>query len=244
MFQESLVESSALLRTQNRWPAAASIALQLMLVAVFMAVPLLYPEALSWNASKLTSLAPPALRPTPPPPPQHVQMVTAAEHTSSLAPPTQAPRLQHNAFLTDAHAVEAPALALGTTGIPGNNSLSDLYSRGPATPSIAVTGPAARSTTAAPVNISSGVIAGLLVEPIRPVYPPIARISHTEGSVVVQAIISKSGHIESAHVLSGPAMFYAAALAAVQQARYRPYLLNREPTEVETTITINFRFGN
>jgi protein TonB len=70
-----------------------------------------------------------------------------------------------------------------------------------------------------------------------------ARITHTEGTVVVDAIISRGGTIESAHVLSGPPMLQAAALAAVRQARYRPFLLNGQPTEVQTTITINFRMG-
>jgi protein TonB len=62
--------------------------------------------------------------------------------------------------------------------------------------------------------------------------------------VVVQAIISRTGRIESAHVISGPEILQTAALDAVKQARYRPYLLNNEPTEVETTITINFRLGS
>ena len=68
-------------------------------------------------------------------------------------------------------------------------------------------------------------------------------LAHTEGSVVVEAIISKTGAIVSAHVLSGPAMLRQAALDAVAGARYAPYKLNGEPVDVETTITINFRLG-
>jgi protein TonB len=107
-------------------------------------------------------------------------------------------------------------------------------------------GPPAGTASAghSPLSISQGVIAGLLISPIQPAYPQIARITRTEGSVVIRAIISKSGHIESAHVVSGPTMLQAAALAAVREARYRPFLLNNEPTEVETTITINFRLGS
>jgi protein TonB len=62
--------------------------------------------------------------------------------------------------------------------------------------------------------------------------------------VVVQAIISKSGKIESAQVVSGPAMLQASALQAVRAARYRPFLLNGQPTEVLTTISIVFRLGS
>jgi protein TonB len=71
----------------------------------------------------------------------------------------------------------------------------------------------------------------------------VSRAAHVEGTVVIDAIISRAGSIESAHVLSGPPMLQAAALAAVRQARYRPFLLNGQPTEVQTTITINFRMG-
>jgi protein TonB len=75
------------------------------------------------------------------------------------------------------------------------------------------------------------------------VYPPIAISTRTEGVVVVEAIISKSGHIESAHATSGPELLRNAALEAIRNARYSPYLLNGQPTEVETTITVNFKLA-
>lgn len=79
--------------------------------------------------------------------------------------------------------------------------------------------------------------------PIRPVYPAIARAAHVEGAVVVEAVISRMGTIESLHVVSGPPMLQNAALEAIREARYQPYRLNGEPTEVQTTITVNFRIG-
>jgi len=94
------------------------------------------------------------------------------------------------------------------------------------------------------MHVSTGVMAGQLLQPIRPEYPMIARLSRTEGTVVVQAVISKSGRIESARVVSGPGVLQAAALQAVREARYRPFLLNGLPTEVETTVSINFRLGD
>jgi protein TonB len=87
-------------------------------------------------------------------------------------------------------------------------------------------------------------MAGSLLGPITPEYPMIAKLSHTEGTVVVQAVISKSGRIESAHVVSGPVVLQGAALQAVRAARYRPFLLNGLPTEVETTVSITFRMGS
>jgi protein TonB len=86
-------------------------------------------------------------------------------------------------------------------------------------------------------------MAGMLLSPIRPVYPVIAKAAGVSGTVVVEAVISKSGTIESLHVISGPGMLREAALDAIRSARYQPFRLNGEPTEVQTTITVNFRLG-
>jgi protein TonB len=83
----------------------------------------------------------------------------------------------------------------------------------------------------------------MLLSPIQPVYPSIARAAGVQGAVVLQATISTAGRIESLHVVSGPPMLRQAALDAVQAARYRPYKLNGVPTEVQTTITVVFRLG-
>ena len=79
-----------------------------------------------------------------------------------------------------------------------------------------------------------------LVHRVQPAYPPLARAARIQGSVVLQAVISKTGTIENLQVLNGHPMLVRAALDAVQQWRYRPYFLNGEPVEVETQITVNF----
>jgi protein TonB len=84
----------------------------------------------------------------------------------------------------------------------------------------------------------------MLLTPIQPLYPAIAKATHTEGTVVMEAVISKAGRIESLRAVSGPQMLRGAALNAVQAARYQPYRLNGEPTEVQTTITVVFRLGS
>ena len=94
-----------------------------------------------------------------------------------------------------------------------------------------------------PARISGGVIAGNILVKTQPVYPPIARAAHQGGTVVLHAIISKSGSIMSLSVISGPAMLQGAATDAVKTWRYKPYLLNGEPTEVDTTIMVNFNLN-
>jgi protein TonB len=94
-----------------------------------------------------------------------------------------------------------------------------------------------------PIRVSSGVVAGNAISQPKPIYPPIAKAAHVSGAVVLHAIISKSGSVQNLQVVSGPEMLRAAALDAVRNWKYKPYVLNGEATEVETTITVNFNFG-
>jgi len=79
-----------------------------------------------------------------------------------------------------------------------------------------------------------------LVHKVLPTYPPLARSARIQGQVVLQAMISKQGAIENLRVLSGHPMLVPAAIDAVRLWRYRPYVLNNEPVEVETQVTVNF----
>jgi protein TonB len=88
------------------------------------------------------------------------------------------------------------------------------------------------------------VVAGLLIQKTIPVYPPIAKAMRLEGTVVLQATISKAGTIENLHVIGGPGPLQQAALDAVRTWRYRPYLLNGEPVEVETTVNFMFTLAH
>jgi protein TonB len=94
-----------------------------------------------------------------------------------------------------------------------------------------------------PQRVSSGTMAGQLISRPDPIYPPIAKAAHVSGAVVLRAIISKTGTIENLQVVSGPEMLRASAIDAVKRWKYKPYLLNNEPTEVDTTVTVNFTFG-
>jgi TonB family protein len=93
------------------------------------------------------------------------------------------------------------------------------------------------------VTVSSGIVAGLLYRAVAPVYPPLARAARVQGVVVLHAILSKAGTIEDLQVISGPPMLVQAAEDAVRQWRYKPYLQDGVPVEVETTINVNFTFA-
>jgi len=94
-----------------------------------------------------------------------------------------------------------------------------------------------------PARISGGVMAGLILTKVPPQYPVEARNAGVSGTVVMHAMIGKDGTIKNLTVISGPALLQTAAVDAVKQWTYRPYLLNGMPTEVDTTIMVNFNLN-
>ncbi len=242
MFEESLVESRVgQVSSSKRWTMVGSIALQLGLLSVVMVLPLLHPEGMPFRVE-----APRVLVPLMPKPPVRVEQVQQASEASSSSLPAETatrpliltPMLPGRS--TDVG--EAPPIApLGsgaamTGGLP--DGIADFGSgHGPVVSVAPVRAPAT------PIHVSTGVLQGMLLAPIRPVYPVIAKAASVQGTVVVEAVISRKGTIESLRVVSGPAMLQQAAMDAIREARYRPFRLNGEPTEVQTTITVNFRLG-
>jgi len=240
MFEESMVESTPLLRTHNRLPALLSVAAQLAAAAVVLMLPVLHPELLPTTRLLPATLAAPVFHQ--PPPPIHLRPTLAA--SSAPAAPgnaSNAPTIR--VVNPPGPTADAPPVGIMNLGMRNSPLPLGINSAAPGNPHITVGPPSTRSSGAL-TRVSSGVSAGLLLTPLRPEYPAIARITRTEGTVVVDAIISPTGRIESAHVVSGPTLLQAAALAAVRQARYRPFLLSGQPTEVQTTFTINFRLGS
>jgi protein TonB len=93
------------------------------------------------------------------------------------------------------------------------------------------------------IRVSQGVTEGRLILKVEPKYPVIALAARVQGQVVLSAVISKTGEIQNLVLISGHPMLVPAAIAAVKQWRYRPYLLNGEPVEVETTVNVNFEIN-
>jgi protein TonB len=90
------------------------------------------------------------------------------------------------------------------------------------------------------VRVSQGVTEGLLMKKVQPQYPALARQARIQGAVVLQASIGKDGNVQNLRAVSGHPMLTPAAIEAVKQWKYRPYFLNGEAVEVDTTITVNF----
>jgi protein TonB len=90
------------------------------------------------------------------------------------------------------------------------------------------------------IRLAARVVEANLIHDVTPKYPPEAGRERIEGTVVLRAVIGKDGSVQDVRVESGLPVLAQAAMDAVKQWRYKPYLLNGEPVEVDSRITINF----
>ncbi len=239
MFEDSLMESAGQIHTRSKWTAIGSLLLQSLLLIALILLPEMYPEALPRQALSRLLVAPPPPSSAPPPLTPRAPEASRVRTISlldALAAPSHIP--QH-AKLGDMGppAPSSSSSAIGELGVGPPPGLNDIVGRPEGTPVV---------PTALPkrVSVSSGVAAGLLLEPIRPIYPGIAKQARVQGTVVIEATISRDGTVENVRATSGPALLQGAALAAVRAARYKPFLLNGQPVEVETTIHVIFSLGS
>jgi protein TonB len=237
MFEESMVESFAIPAPETRrWTMAASLFFQISVALVLATLPLLYPESLTSHL-----IAPLVF--TPPPPRVPVPIQQSQTSTENSAQSTTTPIIEHlpNPLFSSHRTLSSEdAPVISQRSINMGDAIPSLVTDQPShSPSVSAAPVQARPK---PVRVSQ-LSPGMLLTPIRPVYPAIARAAGVSGQVVVSAVISNTGTIESLQVSSGPELLRRAALDAIQAARYRPFLLNGQPVEVQTTITVSFRLG-
>ncbi len=237
MFEDATFHSGNLQHSQTpKWMLAA-LALNLSVVSTMILLPLLYPEGMPSRLLSRILYAPPQSAPVlTRPQPAHPMMVELLSPHNPFIAPVGIPRITS----TTPDAAPPPSgLESGSfaNSIPGADQ--------PATSAFRPTTPAPAVRPAAPrtYNISQGVAVGLLLSRNPPAYPAIARAAGVSGTVSLAATISTSGTIANLRVVSGPTMLRQAAIDAVQSWRYRPYLLNNQPVEVETTINVVFSLG-
>jgi len=241
MFEDSLIESGGKLKTKRGWTSIVSFAIQIGIIGVMVLIPLIFTEALPKQQLMTFLVAPPPPPPPPPPAAAPVKIVKVIQTdivNGQLRTPTKIPK-KVEMIKED----EAPPPVMASTGvvggvpggIPGG-------SMGGVIGSVLSSTPVAVPKIATPqrVRVSSGVSQGLIIRRVQPTYPPLARQARIQGTVVLQAQISKEGNIENLQLISGHPMLAPAAIEAVKQWKYKPYLLNGEPVEVETQVQVNF----
>jgi periplasmic protein TonB len=244
MFEDSLFASTARPSGQRGKAAVLSFAVQMLGIGLLVLVPLLYTNALPISALKnYVEIPLPPGRPANRPPAQTQrpsQPVSSNIQQGVLVLPIRFP---DKPAQLDEHPEDVSSGPEGPYVVGSPNGLGDpnsVINSVVASNMRAVVPPPVHSSIKAPAPVSGGVIEGLLIRRINPEYPYIAKISHTQGTVILHAIIGRDGTIQNLQAVSGPPLLVAAAVNAVKQWRYRPYLLNHEPVEVDTQITVNF----
>ena len=242
MFEDSLIESGGRLKTKRGATTLFSFVLQMILLGVLILIPLLYTEALPKTQLMTFLVAPPP--PPPPPPPaaatpiKVVKQIQTEIINGQLRTPTKIPeKIQMIKEEEAPPPMNSMAGVVGGVpgGVPGGQMGGVIGGIISSTP---VSVPKAATPTR--VRVSQGVTQGLLIRKVQPTYPPLARQARIQGAVLLQAEISKDGTIQNLRLISGHPMLTSAAIEAVKQWRYKPYILNGEPVEVETQITVNF----
>src|SRR5258707_750412 len=241
MFEDSLIESGGRLKTSRGWTSIVSFVIQVGIICVMILIPLIFTEALPKGTTLFMLVAPPPPPPPPPPAAAPVKVVKVVQTdivNGELPTPTKIPK-KVEMIKED----EAPPPVMASTGVVGGVPGGvPGGSMGGVIGSVLSSTPVAVPKIATPtrVRVSSGVVSGLLVRKVPPAYPPLARQARIQGVVVLQAQISKEGNIENLQLISGHPMLAPAAIEAVKQWKYRPYLLNGEPVEVDTQVQVNF----
>jgi len=236
MFGDTLLESSSAPRKGKRWPMATAFTAEAILGSLLVVVPLLSTGVIPVSARVpiYTPIKPVTLKTiervhanrNPASGPEHsgqrsMAVFSFSNHESTiLRDPSMDPTID-----------QKDPKPLGN-GNGSDKKLSDFMTNGPAMPDVKLAGPK---------RITSRLTEAQLVNRVEPVYPHIAVVSNIQGQVKLHAIIARDGRIQSLNAISGHPLLVRAAMEAVEQWRYRPYVLNGETVEVETLITVNFR---
>ena len=240
MFEDSLLESGGRLKTKRGRTTTFAIILEVGLVGLMVLMPLIFTEALPKQQLMTFLVAPPPPPPPPPPAAAPVKIVKQIQTdivNGALRTPTKI--RQKIQMIKEDEAPPAMASSGVVGGVPGGIPGGQM---GGVIGGIISSTPVAVPKVATPqrVRVSAGVTSGLLVRRVNPVYPPLARQARIQGQVVLRAQIGKDGSIQNLQLVSGHPMLVQSALDAVKQWKYKPYLLNGEPVEVDTEVLVNF----
>lgn len=247
IFADSFLETSRSQRARRGWVTFTSFGLEAVVIGLLLLIPLL--RTVGAPIVRRTVSTPiSAGRPEPPSMPHprtgNSAPAAATAHSVRFLAPGHIPQ---TISMTAENTTSAPSNDAACTGIcssidlpPGAGGPGIPFSTGgdhPIMPSLPPRQPTREFVT-------SKLLEGSLVRKVTPAYPPLAKTAHIQGPVVMFALISKAGTIENLRLLSGHPMLVQAAMDAVKQWQYRPYILNQQPIEVETQITVNFVLGN
>ena len=241
MFNELLESVGSKKKTNKSWAVVVSGLVQSGSLIVLILIPLIYTQALPKPVFSTILIAPAPPPPSPPPPNQILRKraerpVRLLDH-GILHTPRWIP-IRVALIVEPPLSPESPAIAI-TSGSPGGDLVRDFG--GPSTPATPPPPPVSNVPTR--IKLGGVIQAAKIVSQPSPIYPVLAHQAGIQGSVLLHAVLDKDGRVSELQVISGHPLLVQAALNAVKQWRYQPTLLNNEPVEVDTTITVTFVLG-
>jgi protein TonB len=245
MFDELVDSGPTTKRTKKWWTVIVSAIFQGILLGILILIPLIYTEALP-KAMLTTFLVAPAPPPPPPPPaapaPTIVHHVVRIIQQGKMMAPSVIPKkvniIKEEEMPPDVSAVGVVGGVPG--GMPGGQAGGVL---GGIIGGLGGAPPPPPKAAPQRVRVGGNVQQARMVRMIQPTYPAIAKQAHIQGTVVLHAIIAKDGTVQELQLMGGPPLLVKAAMDAVRQWRYQPTLLNGDPVEVDTTISVIFSLG-
>ena len=227
MFDQLVVSSVQGSKTNKPWTVALSAIIQFVIIGILILIPLIYTEALPTGMLS-TFLVAPAPPPPPPPPAAPVKVVKPRIiQPQRMVAPTVIPKKIE--IIKEA----APDVSMGQASVGVVGGTGPLGGMAPV-----IAPPPPKPVTPARIRVGGNVQAAALVRQVTPLYPQIARTAHISGTVVLHAIIAKDGTIQELQYVSGPPLLMRAAMDAGREWRYKQTLLNGEPVDVDTTISV------
>lgn len=232
MFRESLLDSSPMRRNGKRWPMATAFVLESVVAALVIIIPLL-----------TTGIIPVSARVPHVAPLQMVRVVQVRPHGDAVhsnaphGPATSVVPVSNNRDVIRYGPSQSTTTSIIGSDISAGSNRDGIPDLPACTNCIPIMQPPAREKPVVLSHLSEAQ----LVHRVEPVYPRMAILANMQGEVRLHALIARDGTIQSLSVSSGPPILTQAALDAVRQWRYRPYILNGQAVEVETFITVNFR---
>ena len=240
---DDLVESTPVGKKTNKcWSVVLSAIVQGVILFVFVLIPLIYTEALP-KQLLTTFLVAPAPPPPPPPPAAAAQrivkpvarLIQAGKMMAPTVIPKKVDMIKEEEMPPDVGAVGVVG------GVPGG--IAGGQAGGVLGGIIGGTGdgmPPPPKPAQQRIRIGGNVQAAKMIRQIQPMYPQIAKTAHVQGTVMLHAIIAKDGSVQELQYISGPPLLMRSRWMPFASGNYQPTLLNGEPVEVDTTISVIF----
>jgi periplasmic protein TonB len=249
-FQSSMIENNRIKSGSKTMDFLIALTVNAVILAGPILAGLIYTDTLNLKQFQNTFLiAPP---PPPPPPAPGVVQVQAApvprvfENVGKLIAPSRVPK--NVADIKEAPLppeFEGGGVAGGVPGGVAGGSMAGVIGGVIGGVSTTVVAPLAPKSAGpkAPVRVGGRVREPRLTTRVDPTYPPLARQTHMQGTVVIDAIVDEQGNVVEAKIVSGPPLLIGSALEAVRKWKYEPTYLNDQPVPVQLNVTVTFRLN-